>query len=274
MRVSKTFVVYMATNIANGKRYIGYTSVGLQRRRAAHLGKAYRQEPGCPKFHNAIRKYGREAFAWKVVATFGSRLMAMAEEIRLIKKLNPEYNLTIGGEGNGGGTPWNRKPVTCLDDGNIFPSATSAAEFYGLTAANVHEVCQGKYRSARAKYHFVFGNVRTRRGLRLRMIRKIENDHANNRRKVAKRKQPYRGVIAHKDVIGRSAAGPQKQSKSVRCLSDGRIFPSASAAARHYDLNASSVSQLCSGSMFIVGKCMTRRLSAGGHVFEYVRSDP
>lgn len=259
----KTFVVYMATNISNGHRYVGYTSNGLSRRRTAHLGRARRREDGCEKFCHAIRKYGEDAFTWAVLATFCTHAEALAEEIRLIAALKPEYNLTAGGEGTPGLIAWNRKPVTCLEDGKIFPSATSAAAAYGLTVINVAEVCMGKYRSAQGEFHFVYGDVKYGLKTREQLIRKIEKAHAENRKRVNVNAglSRYRGIIDGKDVAGRSAAGPAKLSRAIICVEDDKEFPSINAAARHYNLDNTAISELCAGKR--------GRKTVGGFKFKY-----
>ena len=77
-KTNKKFVVYVATNIANGYRYVGFTSVGLERRKKQHLRRAKSGEMACPKFHNAIRKYGKNSFTWSIVATFETAVGAVA----------------------------------------------------------------------------------------------------------------------------------------------------------------------------------------------------
>jgi len=97
-----TYVVYVATNIINGKRYIGVTSRGLSYRKCSHYAKArskFVNGGQCPKFHAAIRKYGEDAFSWEILETHANVEDMMAAEIRLIAELKPEYNLTLGGEG-------------------------------------------------------------------------------------------------------------------------------------------------------------------------------
>jgi len=97
-----TYVVYVATNIINGNRYIGVTSRGLSYRKSNHYAKArakFSNGGSCPKFHAAIRKYGEDAFSWEILETHASVDEMIAAEIRLIAELNPEYNLASGGEG-------------------------------------------------------------------------------------------------------------------------------------------------------------------------------
>ena len=91
-------IIYKATNINNGKAYIGYDSQ-WPRRKKQHLRGALRGEKWL--FENALRKHGEEAFEWSIIkenATF-------QDEIDLISQHNTfyltghGYNLTLGGEG-------------------------------------------------------------------------------------------------------------------------------------------------------------------------------
>lgn len=95
-------IVYMATCETNGKRYIGITSSTLRRRMKQHIACALRGGTGSLVFYRAIRKFGPEAFRFEVISECQSFREAAQEEIRLIAKLNPEYNLSLGGETVGG----------------------------------------------------------------------------------------------------------------------------------------------------------------------------
>lgn len=92
-------LVYQATNRINGKRYIGVTTLGAAKRRWQHENDARRKAGGAPKFHNAIRRYGPEAFDWTVLAEFETAEQALAAEADFIARLRPEYNITRGGRG-------------------------------------------------------------------------------------------------------------------------------------------------------------------------------
>ena len=93
--------IYQATNLINGKRYIGKTVRPLRARRNAHNCDVKHGSQNC--FHRAIRKYGLEAFYWDVLYENDnpSQLADMEKEfIRLLKTKVPQgYNLTDGGEG-------------------------------------------------------------------------------------------------------------------------------------------------------------------------------
>lgn len=100
--------VYIATNIKNGKQYVGITTRPLEERiRAHYYGAKY------PKtyFHNAINKYGTKSFRWNVLETItelkhNTLLNILHEkETKYIKQYHTfrhGYNLTEGGEGTTG----------------------------------------------------------------------------------------------------------------------------------------------------------------------------
>lgn len=97
-------IVYCATHIASGRRYIGATSKTLARRKQQHLTQAKGRRRGCAYFWAAIRKYGSEAFTWEVIGTAASRQDAMDLERATIRKwatTDPDrgFNLTEGGNG-------------------------------------------------------------------------------------------------------------------------------------------------------------------------------
>lgn len=256
-------IVYMATNIANGKRYIGYTSVGLEKRKSKHHLDAFGGQRRGYRLHDALRKYGKEAFVWTVLSVMETEAEGFAEEIRLIAELKPEYNVTVGGEGTRGLPAWNRKPVTCLTDGKMFVSATAAARHYGLNLGYLTEVCLGRQRNARNELHFIYGDIEYSAEERRRLILDIEATHAVRRKRVALNKS-YGGISNGLDTKGRSAAGPMRNARAVICLDDGKTYASASEAGRVYNVARSSIIELCLGK--------NGRVTVGGRRFKYVET--
>lgn len=101
----KLGIVYLVTNRANGKRYIGVTKNGLRVRKNQHKHSALRgKRTECRYFHAAIRKHGIEVFDWQILAVCQTFQAALTEEVRLIAEIRPEYNLTTGGQGVAGRT--------------------------------------------------------------------------------------------------------------------------------------------------------------------------
>lgn len=100
--ISRPAIVYIVTNKVNGKRYIGVTSGPLRRRIREHFCHAQKQRNN-GAFYRAIRKYGKDCFEWSVLVECENCTLALSEEIRLIKEMEPEYNSTLGGDGRLGG---------------------------------------------------------------------------------------------------------------------------------------------------------------------------
>jgi group I intron endonuclease len=102
----RVFSIYLATNVVNGKQYIGYDSAWPRRQRShlassrSNADKTYKQH-----FHNAIRKYGEYSFTWEVIyqSTDGQHTLSVMEphfiEVYGTFVGNGGYNLTSGGEG-------------------------------------------------------------------------------------------------------------------------------------------------------------------------------
>lgn len=94
------FKIYKHTNKINGKIYIGLTSQTLHER--CREGEGYH---GCPRFYNAIKKYGWDNFEHEILLEGLTQQEAKQKESEYILKYrsNEEqfgYNLTNGGEFN------------------------------------------------------------------------------------------------------------------------------------------------------------------------------
>lgn len=89
-------IIYRLTNTVNQKTYIGLTIKTLDARWRTHRNSA---SAGSSQYiHKAIRKYGADFFLREVLEE--TTVEAMRErETEWIAKLNPEYNMTKGGDG-------------------------------------------------------------------------------------------------------------------------------------------------------------------------------
>ncbi len=109
-------IVYCFT-FPNGKKYIGVTS-NFNRRMTMHKQSA-KSRTNDSLVHKALRKY--KTVTVKILGRFEKFEDALNEEQKLIKELNTRetgygYNLTNGGEGTLGCSPWNK--------GKVFKSET------------------------------------------------------------------------------------------------------------------------------------------------------
>lgn len=239
--------VYMATNVVNGKRCIGATAIGFEKRRKRHLDRANRDR-ACPRFYDAIKKYGKESFLWLVLREFDSAPCAFTFERIAISIFRPEYNVTSGGFGTPQIKAWNRRSVICLEDGSIYSSIDEAALAIGGHSGDISCACRGLRKTVKGK-HFVFFAATLTKSERIKKIELLDAMAAKSRRRrdLFGLKHAYRGVIDGRDANGRSAAGPMRNARSVKCMDDGKVYESASAAAKAYDVSKSAVIELCLG---------------------------
>ena len=91
-------IVYQITNEVNGKFYIGKTTKTIEERFQSHLRESdyFRKNT---YLYKAIRKYGKNNFSIKPLETQVEETKLDERERYWIETLNPQYNLTKGGEG-------------------------------------------------------------------------------------------------------------------------------------------------------------------------------
>ena len=94
-------IIYSITNIVNKKIYVGKTTKTINERFNSHINTS---KCGSQTYlHKAIRKYGKNNFTIEVIEdNISCETVLSQREIFWIKKLKPEYNMTLGGEGSTG----------------------------------------------------------------------------------------------------------------------------------------------------------------------------
>ena len=93
-------VIYKFTHIESGKVYIGQTIQDANQRRLEHLSES-RNAKTTHKFHNALKKYGEDAFTFEVIASASTLDELNLLEVKYIADYNSieeGYNLREGGD--------------------------------------------------------------------------------------------------------------------------------------------------------------------------------
>lgn len=91
-------IVYEATNVTNGKVYVGLTTTSLEQRKGSHLRSA--KSGSTAYFHKAVRKYGADSFEWdSVLVTDDLQTLYRLEKMVIaMYETWQTYNTSLGGE--------------------------------------------------------------------------------------------------------------------------------------------------------------------------------
>lgn len=259
-------LVYQATNLINGKRYIGVTRCGLATRKSQHLYDARRGKIN--KFCSAIRRYGERAFVFSVVCECSTYEEALRKEVELIGALRPAYNLTSGGEGNHNlfVTEEARRNISIArrKRGGTFNGRKHSEKTKDLIRqqklGKPNIKAQGKRRSPEIREKFRQIKLKNPSRYWLGKKRDPETIRKISETKKGKcRPQLAESVMEIFRENMRRAARARK--RSVRCLDDGMIFECAADAAKHYGLKTLSISSVCGNPV--------KRKTLYGRRFEY-----
>lgn len=90
-------IIYQITNTVNGKCYVGQTALSLDERWRKHRYESRETRKAHRALYSAIRKYGFAQFTIKVLEETDVESLN-AREIFWIAAIEPEYNMTIGGD--------------------------------------------------------------------------------------------------------------------------------------------------------------------------------
>ena len=88
--------IYLITNVLNGHKYVGMSNK-IKRRFMEHKCPSQGRNTVLGK---AFRKYGHSSFKFDILEEVDTTESLPIRETYWIDKLQPEYNMNIGGKGN------------------------------------------------------------------------------------------------------------------------------------------------------------------------------
>lgn len=215
----RTWTVYMHTS-PNNKTYVGITSKKPTKRWDNGNGYSYNLY-----FSNAIKKYGWENFKHEIIYKGLTKDEACIREQELIKKYKSNqfkygYNQSAGGQGGRYGVPFTdeekairSKPIRCITNGKEYVSAVEAGKDLGIPPGGISQCLRGR----RIKTH----------GYRFEYL------YESN--------EQIRDEYTPHNV------------RAVIEIDSNKEFVSVSKAAEYYNLNKSSVSDVCKGRLSQTG---------------------
>lgn len=129
--MTPTYIIYCLTNTVNGKRYIGQTLLGLERRVREHMYAARGNGTWFGAIHKAIKKYGMESFAIEILADDVQQDEVDLMEVLFISmfrscEIKHGYNLSPGGRGRHSVSPETREKMRQSRLGKKTSDATKA----------------------------------------------------------------------------------------------------------------------------------------------------
>ena len=231
------YIVYMHINKINNKKYIGITKQKCQDR-WRHDGTGYKTQP---KFYNAIQKYGWNNFEHVILFSDLSAYEAGEKEKILIKQFdscNNGYNTSLGGNTTNHSQETIEKirkamigkthsletkqkiklqkeasqlRVQCLETKIIYDSLHEASKKTGIDISSIIKSCKGQtYRAGGYTWRYADLNV-------AELYEKYTNGRKDNTK------------------------------KSVICIETGKIYESATEAAKDVNGYASNIIKVCKG---------------------------
>jgi group I intron endonuclease len=144
-------IIYKATNLIDGKIYIGkYYQNNLYRRMQSHINSSKR-----PKYylHRAMSFHGTDNFTWEIIDYASNQEDLKALEIKYIKQFNSfgvgGYNMTKGGDGIHGfkHSEETKKKLSIINTGKKVPNRKKPRPFSPTHLQKLSETSKGRPRS-------------------------------------------------------------------------------------------------------------------------------
>lgn len=227
--------IYLTTNLINNKKYIGQHTGAIDDN---YLGSGI-------ALIQAIEKYGKENFNKQILEICDKEKLNEREKywIQYYNAFNSEdfYNLTEGGQQGDGWTACNKYMKNHPQE---------AEQIYQENGIRLHNWLNE---------HPDIKNQLTRNMLKgAEQWRKDNPDKVQEHMKqLNKAKQQWQNEHPEEyttQIANFIKAGSDANSKKIRCINTGEIFPSISEAARHYNIYQTNISKVLKGERKSAGK--------------------
>lgn len=237
-------IIYLATNKQNGKRYIGQTIQGMEKRKREHKNCQHKASHRYLSLYRAFIEFGFDNFDWEIICQANDKADLDDKEkyyIQCCKTMNPEfgYNMTYGGEG--GAQPFTiRQKISFSLKGRIKSEEEKE---------KISKALKGKYAAEKHNWW-----------------KKTHSDETRNKMSIAQKGNKNhnygkKASVETKEKMSLSRKGELHWNhKRVRCIETGNIFISSIEAMHKTGIDNSS----------IIKCCKWKRTTAGGFTWEYV----
>lgn len=231
----------------NNKKYIGITSQKAEKRWANGIG--YQR---CPKFYNAISKYGWGNIEHKILFTNLTKKKAEQKEIELIKEYNTTddnfgYNLSNGGNTTRGYkyTEEQKKKLSLSQKGKHTGNKN------GRYGKHCSDETKEKIRNTLLKKYKENPKLREKISKKMKGNKNSVGRHLSEetRRKIS---------LSHL-----KSEKKDKYKKPVKCIETNQTYNSIKEAGRILNIDSRSIKKVC--------KC--ERITAGGYHWQFIRKE-
>jgi len=230
-------IIYCAENVINGKKYIGQTTMGLEKRWACHIYEAQRNKLTMP-ICSAMRKYGSDKFLVYQISWARNQDELNKQEVFFIEHYNTitskyGYNARTGGQA-GRLTSQARKRMSLARTGNKHWA-------FGKRRDPVH---QAKLTAARRLRGPVSKETREK-------LSRAGMGHAvseQTRKKIGEKRKGHTMPPHVKEALRTANKNrPSHRRKGVICVTTNKVFASQREAAAYAEVSFAQMSRLVRG---------------------------
>ena len=235
-------IIYLITNLVNGKQYVGQTIRTIEDRWGNHLCK----NSGCTAMRRAIEKYGKESFEIHEIDSAKTQSELDSKErfwIRELNTLSPNgYNLTSGGD-----------HVTFTDETKDKLRAANIGRKHSKeTRSRLSSILRTQWARGERKGHPISDKNKC-------LLANYVREHGSWNKGLPKELNPLTGKPKSqttKDKISKSL------SKPILCVETNTVFDSAQNATKELGIQFSNISRCLHG----------RSHTAGGYHWRWVNA--